>query len=396
MNKYNRVFLIVTDGLGIGGDKRAAEFGDKGANTFLHVSETGLLNMPTWKKLGIDSIAKLTGFNKSIKQTAYMARMEEKSNAKDTLAGHWEMLGIETTEPFPVFTETGFPQEMLDELSKIVGGKKILANASYSGTTVLDEFAQDELDDKGIIIYTSGDSVMQICAHEEHTGLDKLYEWCEAARKLCNSKPEWKVGRIIARPYLGSNGKWTRTANRHDYAVHPPTKLITDSLQEAGVQVTGVGKIRDIFDGQGITDWKKGKSDDENMDITINIATGDTDNHFVFVNLVEFDSAFGHRRDADGYAENINRFDTKLAKLINAMKDDDLLLITSDHGNDPSWKGSDHTREHVPVTIFAKDFKGKPKKLDNFIGFATLGNLVAKNYGVELSDIGQDRADEII
>ena len=396
MKKYNRVFMIVTDGLGIGGDKRSAEFGDKGANTFLHVSETGLLKMPTWKKMGIDSIAKLSGFNKAINQSAYMARMEEKSNAKDTLAGHWEMMGLETSVAFPVFTDTGFPQEMLDELSKIFNGKKVLGNASYSGTTVLNEFAQKELDDEGIIVYTSGDSVMQICAHEEHTGLETLYRWCEAARKLCNSKPEWKVGRIIARPYIGSNGKWERTSNRHDYAVHPPTKLIMDDLQAAGVRITGVGKIRDIFDGQGITDYKKGKSDDENMDITIEIAQTNSTDHFIFVNLVEFDSAFGHRRDPEGYAENINRFDIKLTKLVNAMNDDDLLLITSDHGNDPTWKGTDHTREHVPVTIYAKNFDGKPKKLDNFIGFATLGNIVASNYGVELSDIGQNRADEII
>ena len=395
MKTYNRVFLIVTDSLGIGGDKRAKEFGDKNVNTFLHVSETGLLKMPTWKKLGIDSIAKLTGFNKAINQTAYMARMEELSNAKDTLAGHWEMMGIKTSTPFPTFTENGFPKDILDELSKAFDGKEILGNISSSGTEILDKFAQDEIDGKGIIVYTSSDSVLQICGHEETLGVEKLYEYCEKARKIMSSKPEWNVGRIIARPYVGSNGKWTRTANRHDYAVKPPKRTIMNELEDAGVKVIGIGKIRDIFEGQGVTEMLKGKSDDENMDLTINIATSNSKKEFIFVNLVEFDSEYGHRRNPEGYAENINRFDIKLTKFINAMKEDDLLMITSDHGNDPTAPGSDHTREHVPVTIYAKNFEGKPKALENFKGFGTVGNIVARNFGVKLCDTGEDRADEI-
>ncbi len=395
MKKYNRVFMIVTDSLGIGGDKRAAEFGDKAANTFLHVSETGLLNMPTWKKLGIDSITKLAGFNKAIKQTAYMARMEELSNAKDTLAGHWEMMGIKTETAFPTFTDTGFPEEMLELLSKAFDGKKIIGNKSASGTEILDELAQQELDEDAVIVYTSSDSVLQVCGHEDKMGLETLYRYCEEARKICNSREDWNVGRIIARPYKGENGKWVRTSNRHDYAVVPPKKTILNFLEEKDIKVIGVGKIRDIFEGQGITETHKSVSDENGMDITIELATKDTKDEFIFVNLVQFDSDYGHRRNPEGYAENINRFDVKLTKLINALNDDDLLIITSDHGNDPTQPGSDHTRENVPVTIFSKSFTEKPKKLENFIGFGTVGNLVARNFGVETVDTGQDRFDEI-
>lgn len=392
--RYNRVFMIITDSLGIGGDKRATEFGDKGANTFLHVSQTGLLEIPTWKKLGIDSIAELDGFNKAVKQTAYMARMREFSNAKDTLAGHWEMMGIKTETPFPTFTETGFPQEMIDLLEKAFG-RKVIGNKSASGTEILDELAQREIDNNEVIVYTSADSVLQICGHEEHMGLETLYKFCEIAREICDSRPEWKVGRIIARPYTSSNGKWARTSNRHDYAVLPPKRTILNELVDKGIEVIGVGKIRDIFEGQGISRSIHSDGDANGMDITIDLAMEESKNKFIFVNLVDFDAKFGHRRDAEGYAENINLFDVKLAKLINAMKHDDLLIISSDHGNDPTFKGSDHTREEVPVTIFAKDFKEKPRALETFDGFGTIGNLVARNFEVSTVDTGEDRWEEI-
>lgn len=394
MQKYKRIFMIVTDSLGVGQDPRAKEFGDKGANTFFHVSETGLLNIPTWKKLGIDSIAKLTGFNKAVKQTAYMARVNELSNAKDTLAGHWEMMGIKTDKPFPVFTDTGFPKDLIDKLEK-TWGKKIVANKAGSGTEILDEFAPQEVDEDKVIVYTSADSVMQICGHEEHMGLKTLYKYCKQAREICNSKQEWTVGRIIARPYVGEKGKWERTSNRHDYAVKPPKKTLLDELISKKVKTIGVGKIFDIFSGQGIKETHHSESDADGMDITIDLAMKKTSDEFVFVNLVDFDSKFGHRRDPEGYAENINLFDIKLAKLINALKEDDLLIITSDHGNDPTAPGSDHTREHVPATIFSKSFEAKPKKLDNFEGMGTLGNIIAKNFGVKLVSTGQDRWDEI-
>ena len=395
MKKYNRIFMIITDSLGIGGDKRQIEFNDKGANTFWNVSKTGLLKIPTWKKLGIDSIAKLEGFNKAINQQAFTAKMTELSNAKDTLAGHWEMMGIKTEIAFPTFTENGFPKEMIDQLSKAFDGKKIIGNKSASGTEIINELAQKSIDEDSIIVYTSADSVLQICGHEKHMGLNKLYEYCKKAREICDSRNEWKVGRIIARPFIGNNGSWKRTANRHDYAVMPPKKTILDELVIQGIETIGVGKIHDIFGGKGIQKTFKSISDENGMDITIDLATKKTPNQFIFVNLVQFDSDFGHRRDPEGYAININKFDIKLTKLINALQEDDLLIISSDHGNDPTWKGSDHTREQVPVTIFSKSFKNKPKKLNDFIGFGTIGNIVAKNFGVNLVDTGEDRMSEI-
>lgn len=397
MNKFNRIFMIVTDSLGIGGDPRQKEFGDEGANTLYHVSQTGLLEIPNWKKLGIDSIAKLEGFNKSVNQTAYTARVQELSNAKDTLAGHWEMMGYETKISFPTFTDTGFPKELLDELSKAFDGRKIVGNKASSGTTIINEMAHLEKDENAIIIYTSGDSVLQICGHEEWMGVEKLWEFGKKAREICNSKPEWKVGRIIVRPYIGSNGQYSRTYNRHDYGVMPPEKLITNDLQEKGVKVRAIGKINDILGGQGVTENIHSDGDADGMDKTIDIAMEkNTKDEFIFVNLVDFDAKFGHRRDIEGYAKNINLFDIKIGKLVNALNKDDLLIITSDHGNDPSFPGSDHTRENLPATIYSSGFKGKPKALDTFNGMATLGNIVAKNFGVPIRKIGEDRTNEII
>lgn len=388
--------MIITDSLGIGNDKRAKEFGDHGANTLFSVSKTGLLEIPTWKKLGIDAIAKMTGFNKAIKQKAYMAPMIELSNAKDTLAGHWEMMGIKTEVPFPVFTEKGFPKEMIEILESKFK-RKIIGNKAASGTAILQEFATEEINNNDkVIVYTSADSVLQICGHEKHMGLKTLYHYCEIARQVCNSRPEWKVGRIIARPYIGENNKWERTSNRHDYAVKPPKETILDRLKASQVEVISIGKINDIFQGQGITKAFKSNSDAHGMDLTIDLAMAKTNNQFIFINLVDFDAKFGHRRDPEGYAENLNLFDRKLAKLINAMQDDDLLIISSDHGNDPSWKGTDHTREQVPVTIFSKSFANKPKTLKPFVGFGTIGNIVAHNFGVKLCDTGQNRWSEII
>ena len=394
MKKYNRIFMIVTDGLGIGEDPRAKEFGDKGANTFYHVSKSGLLEIPTWKKLGIDSIVKLKGYNKAVNQTAYTTRMISQSNAKDTLAGHWEMMGIRTEIPFPTFTKTGFPRELIEKLEK-KWGRKIIGNKAASGTTIINELADEEKNNK-IIVYTSTDSVMQICGNEDDMGIDNLWNFCKQAREICNSHPEWKVGRIIARPYKKINEKWERTANRHDYAVHPPKETILNALSQKGIKVIGYGKIRDIFEGYGIDEHHLNKSDGHGMDQIIDHAMKKTNNEFIFLNLVDFDSKYGHRRDVDGYAKNINLIDTKLAKLVNAMKDDDLLLITSDHGNDPSFPGSDHTRELIPLIIFSKSFKGKPKRLKDVDGMGTSGNIVAKNFGVLLVDTGEDIFEKLI
>lgn len=397
MKNYNRVFLIVTDSLGIGSDKRAKKFGDQGANTLLCASQTNLLNIPTWTKMGIGTICDLQGDNRSpSQQTAYMAKAEELSNAKDTLAGHWEIMGIKTENPFPVFTETGFPKELINILEK-TWNRKIIGNKSASGTEIINELASQEINNNKVIVYTSGDSVLQICGHEKHMGLKTLYYFGESARQICSSRPEWNVGRIIVRPYVGENGNYERTPNRHDYAVRPPALTILDHLKNNGVEVIGIGKIADIFDNQGISKTFKSQSDEDGMNITINLAKEENNhNQLIFVNLVDFDSKYGHRRDPQGYAKNINLLDKKLSGLIKVLKNDDLLILTSDHGTDPCFKGSDHTSEYIPVTIYAKNFESRPKKLDNFIGLATIGNLIAKNFNVKLSDIGEDRSNEII
>ncbi len=390
MSKYKRVLMIVTDSLGIGGDERQEEFGDKGANTFRHVSEKFKLNIPTWKKLGITSIVKLHDQGKVDSQLAYTAVVNEISNGKDTLTGHWEMMGIETKVPFPVFTENGFPDELISELSKAFDGKKIIGNIAISGTVILDQMAQEQIDNDSVIVYTSQDSTLQICGHEKHMGIDNLYRYAEAARKICSSKPEWNVGRVIARPYIGSDGKWERTFNRHDLANLPPKDNILNAIYNKGVNVISIGKINDIFSEQGISKHYKSQGDEDGMDILIELTVKETTNEFIFLNLVQFDSHYGHRRDVEGYANNIDKFDVKLAKLINAMKSTDLLIITSDHGNDPTFKGTDHTRENLPATIFSKSFVSKPKRLPDFNGLSTLGNIVARNFGVDIAKIGDD------
>ena len=393
--KFKRIFMIVTDSLGIGPDKKQKSFGDEGANTLFPVSETGLLDIPTWKKMGITSIANIKNPGKIKNQIAYTARVQELSNGKDTLTGHWEMMGIYTEHPFPTFTDTGFPPELIQLLEQKFDGRKIIGNCSASGTDIINKLADQEINENKIIVYTSGDSVLQICGHEKHMGLDNLYRYAQEARKICSSKPEWNVGRIIARPYVGEDGKYTRTFNRHDYSVKPEEDTILDKLQKKGIKVIAVGKINDIFSGQGISQHYPSAGDTNGMDITIDLALENTTNEFIFVNLVQFDSHYGHRRDVEGYAENINLFDIKLAKLINALKEDDLLIITSDHGNDPSFKGYNHTREMLPATIYSKSFK-KPKKLNDFQGLGTLGNIIARNFGLDLVQTGEDRFDELV
>lgn len=393
--KFNRIFMIVTDSLGIGPDKQQKKFNDEGANTLYSVSKTGLLQIPTWKKLGITSIAKIENPGKVKNQLAYTAKIEELSNGKDTLTGHWEMMGVYTEHPFPTFTETGFPKDLIQELEKVFDGRKIIGNKSASGTDIINELANQEINENKIIVYTSADSVLQICGHEKHMGLDNLYRYAEAARKICSSKPEWNVGRIIARPYIGENGNYQRTFNRHDYSVIPPHDTILNQLQNKKVKVISVGKINDIFSGQGIDQHYPSEGDANGMDITIDLAMENTSNEFIFVNLVQFDSHYGHRRDVEGYAENINLFDTKLAKLINALKENDLLIISSDHGNDPTFRGYNHTREALPATIFSKSFK-KPKKLNDFQGLGTLGNIIARNFNLDLVKTGDDIFEQLV
>ncbi|MBN0919046.1 phosphopentomutase [[Mycoplasma] gypis] len=397
MPKFNRIFMIVTDGLGIGPEPRQEEFGDKGANSFLHASEALPFNIPTWKKLGITEVAQMAGHVARNKNPlAYVGRIHELSNGKDTLTGHWEMMGILTTQPNPQFIENGFPQDMLDALSKAWDGRKLIGNRAESGTVILKELGQRSMETGEIIVYTSADSTLQICGHEETLGLDKLNEYAKKAREICSSNPDWNVARVISRPYIGKDGDFTRTFNRHDHANKPPKKTLLEFLQEKGVETIGVGKIKDIFSGVGIDTIYGPASDDENMDIAIDIASSESKNQFVFVNLVQFDSHYGHRRNPIGYSENISHLDVKLAKLINAMKDDDLLIMTSDHGNDPSWKGSDHTREALPLTVFSKSFKKPSVFKQPLMGLGTAGNIVARNFDCPLIETGEDIFDQLV
>ncbi|MBG0730936.1 phosphopentomutase [Mycoplasma sp. 'Moose RK'] len=388
--RFNRVFLIITDSLGIGDDGHQEFFGDSGANTFYSASKTGELRIPFWKKMGITNVAKVeNGGKKNKEPLAYVSKIIVKSKAKDTLAGHLEMMGIETVTPSPNF-ENGFPPELIQELEKAFDGRKIIGNKSISGTVILSELGQKSIEENKIIVYTSPDSTLQICGHEEKLGLENLYRFAKSARQICSSKPEWNVSRVIARPFIGENGKFTRTFNRHDYANLPP-KSILDALQKKGIKTIGVGKIADIFSGQGIDEIYGPNSDENNMDIAIELAQKITKNEFIFVNLVEFDSHYGHRRDVNGYCQNLNNFDIKLAKLVNALDKNDLLIISSDHGNDPLFPGTNHTREALPVTIFSKKFTSKTKELKNPIdSLATIGNIIARNFGIELAKIGED------
>ncbi|AWX42568.1 Phosphopentomutase [Metamycoplasma cloacale] len=397
MPKFNRIFFIVTDGLGIGEEPRQKEFGDKGANSFLHASEVLPFKIPTWTKLGITEVAKMSGHVARNKHPlGYVGRIHEMSNGKDTLTGHWEMMGIYTKVPNPQFVENGFPQELVDELSKAWDNRKIIGNRAASGTVILQELGDQHIETGDMIIYTSPDSTLQICGDENTLGLDKLNEYAKKARQICSSRPEWNVARIISRPFIKQeDGKFVRTFNRHDHANKPTGHIILEDLQQKGVEVVAVGKINDIFTGVGIDKVYGPASDDENMDVAIDIASSNSKNQFVFVNLVQFDSHYGHRRDPIGYSENISRLDVKLTKLINAMKDDDLLIMTSDHGNDPTMPGSDHTREALPLTVFSKSFK-QGKVLGELKGLGTAGNIVARNFEVPLVETGEDIFEQLI
>lgn len=274
------------------------------------------------------------------------ARLNEKSNGKDTMTGHWEMMGLEIKTPFQTFTDTGFPKELIEALEKETG-HRVIGNKAASGTEILDELAEEEIKTGAMIVYTSSDSVLQICGNEETFGLDELYRCCKIAREL-TMKPEWKVGRVIARPYVGKKkGEFKRTANRHDYALKPYGKTAMDALKEAGFDVISIGKIRDIFDGEGITQAIRSKSSVQGMEQTIEYLDQDFTG-LCFTNLVDFDALWGHRRNPQGYAEELEKFDVLLGQFLEKMKEDDLVIVTADHGNDPTFKGTDHTKERVP------------------------------------------------
>ncbi|MDE5939039.1 MAG: phosphopentomutase [Lachnospiraceae bacterium] len=384
MSKYKRIFTIVIDSLGVGALPDAAAYGDAGTDTLGHIAaHTDPFRIPNLQKLGMANLHSLKGVEPVEKPLAYYAKLNEASAGKDTMTGHWEMMGLHVTTPFQTFTETGFPKELIDELSERTG-RTIIGNKSASGTEILEELAEEEIATGHMIVYTSADSVLQICGNEETFGLEELYRCCEIAREL-TMKDEWKVGRVIARPYVGKKrGEFKRTSNRHDYALKPFGKTALDALKDAGLSVISVGKIFDIFDGEGLTESNKSKSSVHGMEQTIEIAKRDFTG-LCYVNLVDFDALWGHRRDVEGYAKELEKFDEKLGILLPLLKEDDLLILTADHGNDPTHTGTDHTRERVPFLAYSPSMQGAGRLPDGE-NFAWIGATIADNFGVQMPE----------
>lgn len=393
--RFNRVFVIVLDSLGIGPMADSARFDDAGADTLGHISETvEHLDIPNLQRLGLANLKALKQVKSAEHPEGYFMAMNEASNGKDTMTGHWEMMGIRTDKPFITFTEHGFPKELIDELEKRCG-RKIIGNKAASGTEILEELGEQEVNEGKLIVYTSADSVLQICGNEETMGLETLYHYCEIAREL-TMRDEWRVGRVIARPYVGKKrGEFKRTSNRHDYALKPTGPTALNALKDAGYDVISVGKINDIFVGEGITESNHSDSSVHGMQQTIDIAKRDFKG-LCFTNLVDFDALWGHRRNPVGYGEEIEKFDKKLGELLPLLREDDLLILTADHGNDPTYKGTDHTREQVPFIAYSPS-DTESGKLDTSDTFAVIGATIADNFGVKMPEgtIGTSILDQI-
>lgn len=384
MEKYRRIFVIVLDSLGIGAMPDSSRFGDEGVDTFGHILEKmETLEIPNLQKLGmlnLHAAGKMKGVDKPMGR--YM-RLGEASNGKDTMTGHWEMMGIKTEKPFITFTDTGFPPELIAELERQCG-KRVIGNKSASGTQIIEELGEEEINTGAMIVYTSADSVLQICGNEETFDLENLYRCCEIARKI-TMKDEWRVGRVIARPYVGKKkGEFKRTSNRHDYALKPTGPTALNALKDAGYDVIGVGKINDIFCGEGITKTYHSDSSVHGMEQTIQICEEDF-HGLCFTNLVDFDALWGHRRNVEGYGHEIEKFDKNLGVLLEKLREDDLLILTADHGNDPTYSGTDHTREYVPFIAYSGKMDGGGE-LENEDTFAVTGASVAENFGVSMPE----------
>ncbi len=384
--KYRRIFTIVIDSFGIGAMDNAAEYGDAGCDTFGHIADkVPQIKIPNLIRMGLTELHPapvLTGPQPTERIGKY-ARLNEASNGKDTMTGHWEMMGLEIKIPFQTFTDTGFPKELIDALEKETG-HRVVGNKAASGTEILDELAEEEIKTGAMIVYTSSDSVLQICGNEETFGLDELYRCCKIAREL-TMKPEWRVGRVIARPYVGrKKGEFKRTSNRHDYALKPYGKTVMDALKTAGFDVISIGKINDIFDGEGITEAERSKSSVRGMEQTIEKLNQDFTG-LCFTNLVDFDALWGHRRNPQGYADELEKFDVLLGKFLEKMNDDDLIIVTADHGNDPTFKGTDHTKERVPFLAYSPSMKTSGRITDQNC-FAVIGASIADNFGVKMPE----------
>ena len=387
--KFKRVFLVVLDSLGVGEAIDASNYGDEGANTLKHINETNELFIPNLKKLGFLNTINMS-FNDEVEGYYTIARPTNKG--KDTLSGHYEIAGVRCSYAFPTFPD-GFPSSLIEEIERLTG-RRVIGNVSASGTEIIKELGERHMETGELIVYTSADSVLQIAANESVIPLQELYKICEVVRKLTDSREEWRVGRVIARPFKGKKSEdFVRTTNRRDFALDPPSKSILEKLIDNKLSVISIGKIYDIFNGKGITKKISSGNNKEGVDKLLDIM----DKKFTglcFANLNDFDTLYGHRRDAQGYARAIEEFDVEIPMILNKLNNDDLLIITADHGNDPTFKGTDHTRENTPVLIYSRIFK-EPKVLPIMNTFADIGATIADNFGIDKPMIGTSYLDEL-
>lgn len=380
-SKFNRICLIVLDGAGIGAMPDAAEWGDAGADTFGHVLALRKVDLPNLQSLGLGNIRPLSGVPPVNEPIGSYGKCALKSNGKDTTTGHWEMAGIILKKAFPTYPN-GFPLRIIDEFVQKARVPGVLGNVPASGTEIIKELGEEHVRSGKPIVYTSADSVFQIAAHEEIIPIDRLYQICETARQILDG--EDRVGRVIARPFLGHNAAdFKRTENRHDYAVPPPLENLLPILKNAGLDVICIGKIASIYDSVGVTEDLTAKNNEQAMDQTINALNTDS-RGLIFSNLVDFDMLYGHRRDAEGYARALECFDTRLPDIFAAMRDDDLLILTADHGNDPTFRGTDHTREYAPLLVYGKTAKAGVD-LGTRESLADIGQTIAENFGMNLN-----------
>ncbi|WP_336046467.1 phosphopentomutase [Solibacillus ferritrahens] len=391
MQPFKKIHVIVMDSVGIGEAPDAHNFGDAGSNTLGHIAEKmNGLNMPNMEKMGLANIRELKGINKVETPTAYFGMMQEASVGKDTMTGHWEIMGLNIDTPFKVYPE-GFPQELITQLETAIG-RKVLCNMPYSGTAVIDDYGKEHMETGAIIVYTSADPVLQIAAHEDVIPLDELYRICEIAREL-TLNPEFLVGRVIARPFVGVPGNFKRTANRHDYALTPFGRTTMAEMKDSNLEVIAIGKISDIFNGDGVTESIRTKDNSDGMDKMAEVVRRDF-HGISFLNLVDFDANFGHRRDPLGYGEALEEFDRRLPEVLDALSDDDLLIITADHGNDPTFPGTDHTREFVPLIVYSPRFNGGTQ-LPLRETFADIAATIADNFKVAAPQFGKSFLEEL-
>lgn len=380
---FKRIHLVVLDSVGIGEAPDAADFGDTGSHTLGHIAESAGLSVPNMQEMGLGNIETLKGIDSVDMPSAYHTKLEEVSVGKDTMTGHWEIAGLRIDTPFRVFPD-GFPEALLNQIEEHTG-RKIVANRPASGTQILDEWGEHQMKTGDLIVYTSADPVLQIAAHEDIIPLEELYEICEYVREITKEDP-YMIGRIIARPYLGEPGNFKRTSNRHDYALNPFGETMLDRLKAADHDVISIGKIVDIFNEKGITEAIRTESNMDGVDKLVETLKKDF-NGLSFTNLVDFDALYGHRRDVEGYRDALEEFDARLPEVMENLQEDDLLILTADHGNDPTAPGTDHTREFVPLLAFSKKLTKTGGLKQGY--FADISATILENFGLEPMENGQ-------